>query len=74
MKQATRLRHREQSTDAHAASRLTEDCDIGGIAAELGDIVADPFERGDLIEDPFVAGSGNLSVGQIAQTQEAQRP
>ena len=46
----------EQRADAHAAGGLAEDGDRLGIAAELLDVVAHPFECGDLVQQPVVPG------------------
>ena len=46
----------EQREHAPGSGRLAEDRDVGGVAAEAGDVVADPFERSDLVEDAEVGG------------------
>ena len=72
VEQAARGRHREQSADAHAAGRFAENRDVARIAAELRDIVADPFERRDLIEHAFVAARRNLSIGYVGEADESK--
>src|SRR5260370_27983967 len=73
VEEAARGWHREQSSDAHAAGRFAEYCDVVRIAAEFCDIVANPFERCDLIEHPFDSGRRNFSLGHISKAHEAQR-
>src|SRR5580692_9068355 len=70
--EAARSRHREQCSDAHAAGRFTEDGDVAGVAAELSDIIADPFQRRDLIKHPLVAARCNLAAGHLRKTQVSQ--
>src|SRR6476660_6732329 len=42
--------HGEQRADAHRTSRLAEDGDVAGVAAEGGDVLLHPVQCGDLVE------------------------
>src|SRR4029077_9420509 len=47
--------------------------DVVRIAAEFRDIVADPLQCRDLIEQALVAARRDSPVGDVVQTQKAQR-
>ena len=55
--------HGQQRADAHRASRFAEDRDVGGVAAERGDVLADPRERRDLVLQAEV----RVAVGQVEE-------
>src|SRR5438874_2087155 len=60
-------RHREQRTDAHAASRFTKDRDVVRVASEGCDVFLHPAKGGDLVKQTEVG----VSLAQIAQEEEA---
>jgi hypothetical protein len=73
VKQAARRRHRHQDADFGAAAGLAEDRDVGGIAAEARDIVADPFESEDDIEHAGVARAGELfAAAEVVEMEKAE--
>lgn len=43
-----------QEIDTRAAVSMAHDRDVGGIAAELGDVLLDPVQGGDLIHQNVV--------------------
>ena len=69
--QALCLRNHRQKRDAASAGGFAEDCDVVGVAAERGDILAYPAESFDLVEDSEVRSVGIiLSALNIAQIHE----
>ena len=67
MKQPFRTGHRHQRGDFSTASRLTEDGDEIGVAAEAGDIVSHPLERGDDVEQAHAAREREVGSHRIAE-------
>src|SRR5690606_19039706 len=62
-----------QNADTLAAGRLASDRHLVGVAAERGDIVADPFESGDLVEDAVVTRCAVLGfVREFGVREEAE--
>jgi len=64
--QPLRAGHGEQHADAHRTGRLTEDGDVGGVAAERGDVLLHPLQGGDLVEQTQVG----VAVA-VAEVEEA---
>jgi hypothetical protein len=76
MEQAAGGRHRQQRADFGPAAGLAEDHHIRRIAAEPGDVVADPVQARDEVEHADVARRGiflstDLSEVQIAEDVQA---
>ena len=61
MEQPFRGREGGEHRSLSAAARLAEDRDVARIAAELGDVVAHPFERQHEIAQSEVRGLGELA-------------
>ncbi len=64
--EASSARHRHQRGDAHPASRLTKDGDVGGVTAKVGNVLLHPDERGDLVEHAEVGNAipqGEEAIG-----------
>ena len=72
--QALGRRHGHQGSDLSAAARLAEDGDVGRIAAEGRDVVADPFECLDDIGHSDVAGCSVFitEVGEVEMAQDIE--
>src|SRR5579883_3283381 len=56
MEQALCGRHGEQGTNFTASAGLAENRDVGGVASETGNVIADPYERCGDVEQADVAG------------------
>src|SRR5579862_9935918 len=52
---------------------MAEQSYLGWIAAELGDVRADPFEAGDLVEQAVVAGAVAAFAAELGRGEEAER-
>ena len=72
MKEAGRGGHAHECGDFGAAAGLAVDHHIVGIAAEIGDIVADPFEGGDEVGHADVDGIGISGAGDFGEVEEAE--
>ncbi len=72
VEEPARAGHGEQASDAVATRRLAEDRDVGRVATERGDVVADPTECGDLVEQGDVARAGEPRV-EMVEVREAER-
>src|SRR5690606_22699379 len=66
-------RRRGEHADGIAAGRFAEYRDVARVAAERGDVVADPSEAGDQIEQAVVAGSGAALLGELRMREKAER-
>ena len=71
MEKAFCRRHGEEGGDFAATTRLSADCDIGGVTAEEGDIVTHPFQSFDYILLSQINGLGILA-SESAQVQIAE--
>ena len=60
MEEAVSRRHGHERGAFGATSRLAKDQDAGRVAAELGDVLAHPFERENQVEHAHIAGVGIL--------------
>ena len=65
MEEPLRGRHREQRSHFAAAAGLAEDRDGVGIAAELGDVLANPFESVQDVEHAHVARLRKLRTTEL---------
>ena len=75
MKQAFGGGHHHQSANFSTAAGLAEDGDVDGIAAEICDVVAHPFERGDKVEHSKIRRAGiGLAVGGEVQMAKHTDP
>ena len=75
LEQATRERTRLQIVDSHRAGRLADQRDVGGIAAECGNVPLDPLQHDDLIEkSPVAAGVVRRFRGQCRRSKEPEDP
>src|SRR5690606_26412917 len=64
-----------QNADALAAGRLAGDRHPIRVAAERGDVVADPLESGDLVEDAVVARCAVAGFfREVGVREEAEHP
>ncbi len=76
MKQALGRWHGLECARFRATARLAEYHDGVGIAAEIFDVVADPFEGGDKVEHPRDAGLGvfarRAQIGQMEIAEDAE--
>jgi hypothetical protein len=73
VEQALRQRRRHQDADRVRAGGFAEDDDIVGVAAERGDIVANPAQGGYPIENAVHAGGMFLaSAGELWMLQKAE--
>ena len=62
VEQAVSRRHAHQGRDLRPAAGLSEHHHPAGIAAEIGDVVADPLEREDEVELPRISAVGEASI------------
>ena len=64
--------------DRHAARAFADDGDVGGIAAETGDVALHPLQRRDLIHQAVIAGKALVLVcggkGGVGEGAEAAEP
>jgi len=70
-------RRGEKGKDAFCSGGLTDDRDVGGVAAELGDVALDPLESGDLVEECEIiywccGGRFFLERGMGEETESAE--
>ena len=72
MKQSLRGGHCHQRADLSAPARLSEHRDIARIAAEIGDVVANPFQHRDDIEHAGITRSGVLLPSRLGEIQVAK--
>ena len=74
MEQALGRGHGHERGDFASATGLTKDEHAPGIAAEVCDVVADPFERGDNVEHAHVGGVGVLRtvVGEVEVAENVE--
>lgn len=70
VEQASGGGHGEEGADFGGAAGFAEDGDVGGVAAEVGNVGADPLEGGDEVELTDVAG-GELGV-KVAEEEVAE--
>ena len=73
MKQSCRRGHAHQAGDFGAAARLPIDHHGAWIAAEIGDVVADPAQRSDQVGHPYIGGIGIVRAADLGHVEEAQR-
>jgi hypothetical protein len=73
MEEACGCGHRHQGRALGSSARLAEDEDAGGVSAEGGDVVANPFERKDEIELSCVAGvAKKVAQGRRGEFREVK--
>ena len=72
MKQPLGRGHAHQRADLSGAAGLAPDGHIVGISAEIGDVVANPFERGDNVQHSHVAGLRVTRVTRSGQIEVAE--
>src|SRR6185312_2249568 len=75
MNESLHGRHRKQHTRLPAATRLAEGHDTARVAAEVLDVVANPFEGSHEVQHPGHAGGRELLLWPtgICQAQEPER-
>ena len=73
MEQALGSGHRQQSADFSRSAGLPKDGDVIRVAAEIGDVVADPLERGNRVQHPHVRCLGEFRAADIGQVQKTER-
>ena len=71
--QALGERRRHQHGDRYGTGGLTEDSDVAGVAAELGNVRANPFQCRDLVLQTEIAGWRTFPV-KCGMRQEAEHP
>ena len=69
MEEATCCGNAHEGDDAGAAGGFAHEGDIGGIAAESGDVVFDPVEGEELVED---GGVGDAVVAEAGEVEVAE--
>ena len=69
VKKTVRGSHGHKRCAFCAAAGLTENRDAAGIAAEISDVVAHPFEREDEIELANVAGVGEFLAAKFGEVK-----
>lgn len=74
MEQPLGARHRHERRDRSPARRFTEQGDVVGIAAEVRDAVAHPFERSNLVSQTEIRLIRIADGGERRQVQKPQRP
>ena len=75
MEQPRRRRHAHERGHFGAAARLAVDHDLVGVAAEIGDVVADPAKRRDQVghSDVYRIGiSRPADLGQIEESEDVE--
>lgn len=65
-------RHRQESADGVATSRLTKDGDLGLVTTEAGNVVLDPLQGNEHITDTLVSGESRAADTGIDTFQETE--
>jgi hypothetical protein len=73
VEEALRRRHRGKRADLGPAAGLTHDRHVARVAAEVRDVVADPFEGEHDVEHPDVAGCRELLPAHAREVAVAER-
>lgn len=65
-------RHRQESADGVATSRLTKNGDLGLVTTEAGNVVLDPLQGNEHITDTLVSGESRAADTGIDTLQETE--
>ena len=72
VEEATCRGNAHEGDDAGAAGGFTHEGDIGGVAAESGDVVFDPVEGEELVEDGGVGDAVVAEAGEVKVAEGAE--
>ena len=72
VEEATCCGNAHESDDAGAAGGFAHEGDIGGVAAESGDVVFDPVEGEELVEDSGVRDAVVAEAGEVEVAEGAE--
>ena len=73
MEEAFGCRHGHQGANFAASAGLAEDQNVAGIAAEIGNVVADPLQSENDIEHADIAGRCESSAAEFGEMEKAKR-